>query len=75
MPSALVRYLRGASVLPLLYSLSGLVSLLSVVVGANTPDFRYTAWTIPCALLGGVTLLADVWCGRVPLKFNIVSAQ
>ena len=63
LPFALVRYLRGGSVLPLLFALSGLVYLLSVVVGAITPDFRYTAWMIVCAVLGIVSLLAD-WYAR-----------
>jgi hypothetical protein len=52
------RYLRRSGpLLPVLFGLSGLSYLVSLVVAAASPDYRYMVWTIACAVLGGVTSL------------------
>lgn len=51
LPLALRRYLRGASPLPLLLSLSGNAYLLSIFVGASSSTYRYCVWTISCTVL------------------------
>lgn len=51
LPLTLHRYLRGASPLPLLISLSGNAYLLSIFVGASSSTYRYCVWTISCTVL------------------------
>lgn len=54
----LLFYLRGGSVLPLAYALSGLSYIASDIVGATSSDYRYCIWTILCATLGSASFMA-----------------
>lgn len=56
-PFALRRYLREDAAVPLLFLLSGLAYLASILIGASAPEFRYCVWTMLCALLALVWLL------------------
>ncbi len=67
LPVALVRHLRGGSVLPVLFTLSGAAYLLSVIVGATSSDFRYTVWSTLASVLGLITLVASFAAGRPKL--------
>jgi hypothetical protein len=51
LPFALLRYLREGAPLPLLFLFSGGAYLLSILVGANSTEFRYCVWTMLCTLL------------------------
>jgi hypothetical protein len=60
LPLALIAYLRGRSMLPLLFTFSGSAYLLSTLLGASSTDYRYLVWTILCALLALITLLVTL---------------
>jgi hypothetical protein len=57
LPLTLVRYARGGSLVPVVFILSGLSYLLSVVLTAGGPDNRYTVWTILCTMLALASLV------------------
>jgi hypothetical protein len=40
---------------------SGLLYELSLVIGVNAPDFRYSHWMICCTFLGGVLIAHSRW--------------
>jgi hypothetical protein len=61
LPVCLVWHLRGGPLLPLIFLLSGLSYLASVLLTAGGPDVRYTAWTLLCAMLALTTILLSSW--------------
>jgi hypothetical protein len=70
LPIALVSYLRGASLLPALYLLSGLSYMLGLFVATGSSPYRYTVWTTFTVVLALAALviprLDTVWA-RVKL--------
>jgi hypothetical protein len=60
LPIALARFLRGRCVLPLLFLLSGLSYLLSVVLTTGSSEYRYCVWTILCTVLALITSFAPL---------------
>lgn len=61
LPAAVVRYWRSGDALPLLLLFSGIAYLVSTLIGATSSNYRYTVWTILCAVL---TLVALLVAGR-----------
>jgi hypothetical protein len=57
LPFALRRYLREGVVVPLFFLFSGGAYLLSILIGANSTEFRYCVWTMLCTLLALAFLL------------------
>jgi hypothetical protein len=69
LPVLLVRHLRGGPGLPVAFLLSGLSCLLSLLIAAGSPDYRYMVWTILCTVLAAVTSLLPAQIdapGRLP---------
>lgn len=64
LPLALITYLRGRSIVPLLLALSGSSYLLSVVLGASSTDYRYSVWSMLCAVLALITLVVTLLWAR-----------
>jgi len=64
LPLTLLSYLRGRSIVPLLLTLSGSTYLVSVVLGASSTDYRYSVWTMLCAVLAAITLVATLLQAR-----------
>lgn len=50
-PVGLFRYARSGQLITLALALSGSCYLLSVLLSATSTDYRYTVWTITCAVL------------------------
>lgn len=50
---------------------SGLLYELSLLIGANAPDFRYSHWMISCTLLGAVFVAAARWRGARARTLNV----
>jgi hypothetical protein len=50
---------------------SGLLYEVSLVIGANAPDFRYSHWLITCTLLGAVFIAASRWRSVRPQNVSI----
>jgi hypothetical protein len=59
-PVGLFRYARGEHGVTLALALSGSCYLLSTIVAGSTTDFRYSVWTIACAVLGLCSLLLSL---------------
>jgi hypothetical protein len=57
-PIALVRYLRGGPVVPVLCALSGLSYVAGTILSAGSSDYRYMVWAILCTLLSAIALSA-----------------
>jgi hypothetical protein len=56
-PVSLLSYARTGRIVSLAFALSGCSYLLSTILGASSTNYRYSIWTILCALLALASLL------------------
>jgi hypothetical protein len=79
-PVALIRYLRGASVIPVLCLLSGLSYMLGLFITTGSGTYRYTVWTTFAVVLGLATLVIPMFSAqwvtlRVPRARRVNMSQ